>query len=79
MFLTSQPQNFEGVHISQVTHTIIWLLKFYWGALTPSLVLSSEEHYLAAAWFIAGCCSLHLEVLLIVITTQPLLGSQSPF
>ena len=49
------------------------------GALTPSLVLSSEGHYLAAAWFITGCCSLHLEILMIVITTQPLLGSQSPF
>lgn len=50
---------------SEITHTVICIFEILLGALALSLVLPSEGPYLSAAWFIAGCCPLHLQMLLI--------------
>ena len=79
VFLINSPQSFEDVHNSQVTNTVVCIYEVLLGALALSLVPSREGHHLATAWFIAGCCPLHLEMLLIALTTWSLLGSCSPF
>lgn len=67
LFLNNSPQICEDEYPSEVTNTGFCIFELLLEVSVLTLTWTSEEH-LAAAWFIAGCGLLHLEMLLILLS-----------